>query len=197
MESREERLARFCKIWTTSRTDAGKSQEFLAEGLGVSRKTIQNWEKGISAPDLFQGSEWFRVLGLNPIPYYYTYLYPETFKDNLLGEDDDAVEQALNIIIRNSSPSEKRQLLFIMGGRHGSPWHSLLQMFTAHCHTIFRSRVNAAQMILNNYLIEEKTDTLVCPKSIRPDTKHLSESILKANEAILSDSSGYTNVDRK
>lgn len=44
-ESRIERVKRFAKIWWKSRADAGKSQEFMALSLGVSKKTIQNWEK--------------------------------------------------------------------------------------------------------------------------------------------------------
>ena len=80
-DSRIDRITRFSKIWWQSRADAEKSQEFMALGLGVSKKTVQNWEKGISAPDLFQGSEWFRILGLNPLPYYLAFLFPELFGD--------------------------------------------------------------------------------------------------------------------
>ena len=42
-ESRAERIKRFARIWALSRGNAGKSQEFMASGLGVSKKTIQNW----------------------------------------------------------------------------------------------------------------------------------------------------------
>lgn len=61
-----ERQKRFSRIWSTSRANAGKTQEFMANGLGISKKTVQNWESGITSPDLFMGSEWFHVLGINP-----------------------------------------------------------------------------------------------------------------------------------
>ena len=94
-ESKSERNKRFAKIWSLSRSDAGKTQEYMASGLGVSKKTIQNWEKGVSAPDLYEGSEWFRVLGSNPMPYYLAFLYPWLF-DGITPEDDDQdIEQAL------------------------------------------------------------------------------------------------------
>lgn len=52
-ESRIERAKRFAKVWWKSRDDVGKSQEFMALSMGVSKKTIQNWEKGLSSPNLF------------------------------------------------------------------------------------------------------------------------------------------------
>ena len=146
--SKSERNKRFAKIWSLSRSDAGKTQEYMASGLGVSKKTIQNWEKGVSAPDLYEGSEWFRVLGSNPMPYYLAFLYPWLF-DGITPEDDDQdIEQTLLFLVKNMTAVEKREMLYLMAGRHGSPWYSLLQMFTAHCHCSLRSRVTAARTIL-------------------------------------------------
>ena len=172
-ESRIDRVKRFSKIWWQSRADAKKSQEYMALSLGVSKKTIQNWEKGTSSPDLFQGCEWFRVLGLNPMPYYLAFLYPDTFGTPQAFDNEDAVEKALILLIRQSSAEEKKELLFLMSGHHGSSWHSLLQMFTAHCHTSMRSRVTASRVILENYEMEEKTGTLVCPQDSPPDPNTL------------------------
>ena len=64
-----ERAKRFALMFSKSRAKMKKSQEFMALGLGVSKKTIQNWENGTSSPTFFQSSEWFRILGLNPMPY--------------------------------------------------------------------------------------------------------------------------------
>ena len=107
-ESKSDRNKRFARIWSLSRSDAGKTQEFMANGLGVSKKTIQNWEKGASAPDLYEGSEWFRVLGTNPMPYYLAFLYPWLF-DGIKPEDDDQeIEQALLFLVKNMTSVEKR-----------------------------------------------------------------------------------------
>ena len=123
-ESKSDRNKRFARIWSLSRSDAGKTQEFMANGLGVSKKTIQNWEKGASAPDLYEGSEWFRVLGTNPMPYYLAFLYPWLF-DGIKPEDDDQeIEQALLFLVKNMTSVEKREMLYLMAGRHGSPWYS-------------------------------------------------------------------------
>ena len=193
-DSKEDRLRRFAKIWADSRADAGKSQEFVAEGLGVSKKTVQNWEKGVTSPDLFTGSEWFRVLGVNPVSYYLAYLFPSFFENVSSKRDEQVIEQALNALICQTSPQEKRELLYLMAGQHGSSWYSLLQMFTAHCHTTMQSRVNAARMILENYEMEESQGELVCPEAIRPDLRMLKSAIREGKGAVLTGSSGYANL---
>lgn len=193
-ENIAEDKKRFAKIWCSSRADAGKTQEYMAQGLGVSIKTVQNWENGVTSPDLFMGSEWFRVLGNNPLPYYLSFLFPDLF-DGLSPEYDDAViEQALTALIRNSTSVEKRELLFLMAGSHGSPWYSLLQMFTAHCHTSMQSRVNVARSILDNYEMDEATGNLVCPDNVRPDTGMLRNAVEQGKQSVISGNSGYTNV---
>ena len=190
-ESRIDRVNRFSKIWWQSRADAKKSQEYMALSLGVSKKTIQNWEKGTSSPDLFQGYEWFRVLGLNPMPYYLAFLYPDTFGTPQAFDNEDAVEKALILLIRQSSAAEKKELLFLMSGHHGSSWHSLLQMFTAHCHTSMRSRVTASRVILENYEMEEKTGTLLCPQDISPDLNMLRSAISQGKNAVQNGEASY------
>ena len=193
-EELTDRSRRFAHIWSTSRADAGKTQAEMAEGLGISRKTVQNWENGVTAPDLFTGCEWFRFLGLNPLPYYLAYLFPAFF-DGIAPEDsDDAISQALMELVQNMTAKEKRQLLYLMAGRHGSPWYSLLQMFTAHSHTSMRARVNVARAVLDNYEMEAKTGDLVCPENIGPDLTLLRDSIEQGKKAAMDKTSGYTTI---
>ena len=190
-ETRIERVKRFSKIWWQSRADGQKSQEYMALSLGVSKKTIQNWEKGASAPNLFQGFEWFRALGINPMPYYLEFIFPEGFGAPNGLEDDQNIEQALSLMIEQCSSEEKRQLLFIMAGHHGSSWHSLLQMFTAHCHTSMQARVAASIIIFENYEIEEKMGTLVCPEDIQPDMNVLRSAIKQGKHAAQQGETSY------
>lgn len=42
---------------TAARVNAGFTQENAAEKLGVNKKTLANWEKGKSAPDINQFRE--------------------------------------------------------------------------------------------------------------------------------------------
>lgn len=193
-EDAAERESRFAQIWATSRADAGKSQDYMAKGLGVSKKTIQNWENGVTAPDFFMGSKWFQVLGMNPVPYYLSFLFPNLFDGISPEDDDDEIEKALIALIRNSTSVEKRELLFLMAGRHGSSWYSLLQMFTAHCHTSMKSRIGVARNILDNYEIEQATGQLVCPENVKPDIEMLRNAVEEGKRSVIAGNSGYTNV---
>lgn len=197
MESIEERKQRFAKIWKISRADAGKTREFMAEGLQVSKKTIQNWENGVTAPDFFEGTEWFRVLGLNPIPYYLAYLFPGMFDDNKKDMNQEEVDHALMLMVSNLTDREKQELLFLMAGDHGSPWYSLLQMFTAHCHTSLKMRTVTAAIILENYTLEKELGELVCPENILPDDQMLKRAIREARKSVSTGSAGYTNAESK
>lgn len=192
-ETVQEREKRFAKIWSSSRSNAGKTQEFMANGLGVSRKTIQNWENGVTAPDLFMGSEWFHILGINPLPYYLSFLFPDLFS-NGPEENDKTVDEALTFLINNMTGTEKRELLYLMSGQHGSPWYSLLQLFTAHCHTSLRARVSTARLILDNYEMEAAAGALVCPESVRPDLPMLRNAVEQGKLSAMNGSGGYTNV---
>jgi len=191
-ESMDDREKRFSHIWADSRADAGKTQEYMANGLGVSKKTIQNWENGATSPDLFMGCEWFRVLGTNPMPYYLSYLFPELFRSIAPEDSDEVIDQALTLLVQNMTMVEKRELLYLMAGRHGSSWYSLLQMFTAHCHTTMQSRVTAARTILDNYEMEELNGKLVCPYNVQPDLTILKAAVEEGKKAVYKKASGYT-----
>lgn len=194
-EDRTQRAKRFAMIWWKSRAAGGKSQEFMALGLGVSKKTVQNWEKGTSSPSFFQGTEWFRLLSINPLPYYLEFLYPDQFDTLCPSSEEEQTNAALAEILKHSSLQEKRQLLYLMVGHHGSSWYSLLQMFTAHCHTTMRSRVAVARLILENFEIEKETDKLVCPENVMPDTEMLRKAVLQGKSAVLRNENGYASTD--
>lgn len=192
-ESMNDRERRFARIWVTSRTVAGKTQEFMAKGLGVSKKTIQNWENGTTAPDLYTGSEWFRILGINPLPYYQSFLFPSLFNVDQTNSDD-VVDQALEMLIKSSSTAEKKKLLYLMAGQHGSPWNSLLQAFTAYCHISMKSRVNIAQAVFNDYEMEKATGDLVCTDDVFPDMSIFKRALEEGKKSVIKGQKGYTNV---
>lgn len=62
-------------VWYTSRKEAGRSQEYMALELNVARKTVQNWEKGVTSPTIHQAKLWFAALGSSPVPYLVQELY--------------------------------------------------------------------------------------------------------------------------
>ncbi|MCQ2527449.1 MAG: helix-turn-helix domain-containing protein [Lachnospiraceae bacterium] len=193
IEEREriERAKRFSKIWWRSRADAGVSQEYVAIGVGVSRKTVQNWEKGISSPDLFQASEWFNVLGLNPLPYFLDFIFPQDV-DGIKGNDEDKrIDEALKQLIEQLPAAGKRQLLYMLYGNHGSSPNAVLNLMNAHLQAPLKDRIVHAAMIVENYELEKMLGNLVCPSNIQPDIKMLRTSMENARTTVEKHRSGY------
>lgn len=188
---RISRVNRFSKIWWRSRADAGVSQEYVALGIGVSRKTIQNWEKGISSPDLFQASEWFRVLGLNPLPYFLDYIFPEKVDGIKSSDEDRRVEEALTHLVAQLPPTGKRQLLYMLYGNHGSSPNAVLNMMNAHLQTPLKDRVVHAAMILEDYELERDLGNMVNPNNVKPNVDTLRNSIENAKDTVKKHKSGY------
>jgi len=191
-KKKAKKVSNLSKVWLDTRTKCGKTREFMGKALNVSDKTIQNWENGFTAPDVISAIDWFKVLGLNPLPYFISYLNPNLFDpDKADDADNQVVEDTLNDLVNHLNIEEKRQLLFLMAGQHGSSFHSQLQMFTAHAHTSMQSRVGVSRTILANYNMEAATDRLVCKKDVGPDLELLEKAVDAGYQAVLDGRNGY------
>lgn len=185
---RASKAQRFSEIWWKSRTKAQKSQEYMALGMGVSKKTVQNWEKGISSPSFFQFFDWFKLLDINPMPYILSYLHPDFNNISLMTENEEALENAIFQLIKNTSITEKRQLLFLMQDYQEINWYSLLQMFTAHCQTNLKSKYIVAKIICDNYNLECEAKNTTGPHIVKPDIKALENTLLKIKNTLKNNS---------
>lgn len=92
---------------------------------------------------------------------------------------------------------EKRQLLFLMSGKHGSSWYALLQMLTAHCHTSMQCRVGTARIVLENYEMQKETGELVCTDNVAPDLDVLRRAVERGKSAAQQKRPGYTSVPER
>lgn len=192
---RSKRVKRFADMHYNARVKAGKSQEYMAFELSISKKTVQNWEKGISSPSFFQSLEWFRVLNINPFPYFMSIFYPDKLSGIKPSDSDEKIEEAFNILISNISINDKRALLYLYYGEHGSDPHSVIQLILAHLHLPMILRINDACNVDTNYKTAKELDVLVCPDNIQPDLSDFKHSILMALEACKENRDSYTNLD--
>lgn len=183
-------------IWRRSRYDAGISQEYLANHIGVSRKTIQNWEAGVSAPDFNQGTKWFEALGINPLPYFLGYLYPDTMEGIKASAPDEKIDAALKELLFDLPPEGKRQLLYMFYGDHGSSPRAVLNLITAHLHLPMRERIAQADIIMDSYEMDQATGHLVGKDHVEPDVNLVKRAIAKAKSAVMSGQTGYNLTDK-
>ena len=197
MPDRIQKIQRFTDIHVNARIKAKKSQEYMAMELGVAKKTVQNWEKGISSPSFFQSLEWFRVLGLNPMPYYINCIYPSNITDVNSHSSDEEINQAFNELMKDIPISGKRALLFLFYGKHGSSPNAVIQLLLAHLHTGMKARALHANLISQTYMIEKETNTLSCPENIQPNIEALDKAIESARQAFINNKTSYSNIENE
>ena len=194
--TRSERVQLFSDMHTKARMAAGKSQEFMAIELGIAKKTVQNWEKGISSPSFFQSLEWFRVLNANPFPYYMSMMYPKEFNHIKCADTDAEIDEAFETLIKQISVNDKRALLYIYFGAHGGDPHTIINLMLAHLHTPLQNRITQAMLISFIYEMQEEIDNLICKDDIMPNMTELKDSLMRARVSALQKSYGYSVLDK-
>lgn len=178
---------RFSRMFQIARAESGKSQEYVAKSMGVSRKTIQNWEQGLSFPNISQTFEYFSVLELQPSPYFLGVLYPSLNKPAAELDVDKALSDAINSL----REEEKLKLLYILAGKHGSSPICILDLITAHLKCPLRDRLNIAESILTNYEIATCRHNILNPH-IEPDIPRLKKGIASGKESVFNGKESYT-----
>lgn len=178
-----------------SRGRTNRSQEFMALELGVARKTIQNWEKGSSEPTIEQAIQWFRVLGISPLPYLFQIVFPDM--ERISSSDEEAkLRRSLEDMIDELPMEAVRQLLYLFYGDHGSSPRAVLNMLTAHLQTPMASRVSQGSVILKNYEMAVRRNELSDSGHIQPNTELLKEAINRGMDAAVNNDGAYIMGDR-
>lgn len=178
-----------------ARNISGKSQEYMALELGIARKTVQNWEKGISEPTLGQAVDWFKLLGINPVPYLFQVVYPDMEGTNP-DDDTETIKQGLENLLFSLPKEGLKQLMYLFYGEHGSSPRAVLNMIIAHLQTPMGARVSQSNIILKNYEMARKKNRLTDKNSIQPDIKLLKDAIDKGEAAEINGAGAYILVSK-
>ena len=194
-ETRSEKVRKIADMHYRAREKAGRSQEYMALELGVSKKTVQNWERGISFPDLMQSREWFRVLNINPLPYYLEIISP--YKSKNITEDVNTVDETFQALCDEIPTEAKQAILHLFYGQHGSDPFTLLQLLLAYIHLPLRVRIIPAALISQLYETEKELCSIICPNDTPPDLDLLNDSIRRARVAVMHKEYGYTVLDKE
>lgn len=172
-----DRARAFGLMLEKSRTDAGKSRKYMAQALGKSINTIQNWEAGIGEPGYRTLERWFEVLGLNLGRYLVEYKNPGTISHSTDGKVASMREQIHHYVDTYFTDTDIRRAYFCIFGNTGSSWREQLNMIVADNHCSMRSRVNVAQTVYDNFLMESARGELVNEGEIMPDIESLSKVV--------------------
>lgn len=190
--TRADRVDKLANLLASSRIEAGKSQTWMAAELGVSRHSIINWESGISSPDFFTFSEWFRALRINPTKYLLQFFNIEEIDGIKPTDDDERISAALNAAIASLTSDQKRAVFYLLFGTYKGDPGALLQLFVAYAHLPMANRFFIANTIYETYKMCEATDQLKDMDKILPDMKLLGIAIEKGKEAASKNLDTYT-----
>lgn len=191
-----ENTDKFSKMIKKARIESGKSQEYVAKKMGVTKKTIQNWECGYSSPSVTMCMSFFDAIGLQPLPFFLQLLYGE-FNDISPKSADKMIEHTLIERIKICSPQEKRKLLFLLYGDHGSSTHGILEMITAHLHVPLKDRLNVAQNVILNYEIAQKQGTVLNNEHVMPDIDFLKSAFDNAYSSVVENKTSYFCIKKE
>lgn len=169
------------------------TQKEVADRMGISSKTIQNWESGYSSPTIPEVIQYFKAIGANPVPYLEAYMHPELIENMKESITDDVARKMLRNAIDDMSIHEVRELLYILRGNHGSSPYAVLQEITAYLHTTLNSRYLVAEIIRVNYERELRRNELIANGHVMPDFDTFLSAIEQARKATQSDLDGYVN----
>lgn len=178
-------------VHAQARIEAKLSQDYMAQELEVSKKTVISWEKGISSPPIDRSFEWFEICGVNPLSQYLKVIWPELADVSTISDEDvDASFQKLFQLLPSTT---KRALLFLFFGNHGSSPDALVQLLLAYLHTPLTSRATQAITSANMYRLEKELGKDSCPDDIQPDIDLLERAINDARVKILKESAAKHN----
>lgn len=183
-------------ILLRSRYEGGKSQAYIAEEIGVSKKTIQHWEQGISQPTIEHFVAWLKACGVNPARYLLEYVRPGV-ADHVQFENDKSVEDAFCSLVADVPTEEKRALLYLFLGDHGSSPSSVMNLLLAHLHNPLKDRISIAIHIATHYRLNKSLDQLVGGSEAQPNIEILDKAILAAAEAVQNEKTGYTVTEER
>lgn len=189
----EEDRKRLSRMLMLSRAESGISQEKVALELGIAKRTVQNWERGISAPTLPQAIQWFRVMKVAAMPYFLQFMFPEIEGINPKN-DDETIKTNLIKLIETLPPEGVRQLMYLFYGNHGSSPRAVMNMVTAHLQTPLKDRYTHACMILSDYQLHNDKVETTNPEHIQPDVKTLETAISKSRKSILQNKDNYITI---
>lgn len=184
---------RLARILMRSRAESGMSQEKVSIELGIAKKTVQNWERGVSAPTLPQAVAWFQIMRIPAMPYLLQYIFPD-MEGITKNESDEMLREELINLIKSMPPDGIRQLMYLFYGNHGSSPRAVLNLVTAHLQTPLRERFSHAYSIFNDYRISLELGDIVRPDHIQPNIDILKQAMLRCRRAILQKKSSYTLV---
>ena len=187
-----EMADRIAAMFREARLASGKSQEYVAKSIGVSKKTIQNWESGTAYPNFRYALEWFDCIGVPMYPYLMALLYPAEIDGVKATNDMEEVRRLLDVYVEELDDHHARELLYILHGSHGSSPTGMLDIITTYLHLPLAMRIVLTENIIANYNMAQAIGMAYEDDHVLPKSDTLKRCVESAKQAVISGKESYT-----
>lgn len=175
-----------------ARVEAGLSQREMAHLIGMTERTVQNWEKGQSSPDGDEIMDWFTACGASPLAAMQEMLHPELYRKQATNMTDEELDAAIAGFLDTSPRIVKEMILFIVLGKHGSYPPAAIAEICANLHTPLQNKVSVCGQVLDNYNCAVATHTDPVPDDVHPPVELLTTAYKAGKEAARRGETSYT-----
>lgn len=183
----DEKIALMLK---QSRSSAGISREYVAKELGISSKTVQNWEEGTSSPNAKYIMKWFSAVGLPIYPYLLKFTNPK-LEELTINSSNEEIKCALITFIESMDIGQMRKHFFEYFGEHGTAPEGMGEMKTAYLQLPMDVKIGICEIIRTQFQICQAQNRLVQPDKPMPDIDKLNDYIERAKKAVIEGKQTY------
>lgn len=170
------------------RTKAGLSRREYAIRVGVSEKTIQNWETGLSVPDMEQLEALAVAAHCDPAVYLEVYRNPVM----IAPDGGDGTKMLLHKWLDNAADCRMAAILaFLHLTGTGSDKAAQLELFCAYNQLPLYDRQNIARSIVHCYQIAQERGELAAADACQPDLEKVMEAISSGVQAVKEGKTAY------
>lgn len=177
------RAKQIIELLSKARVKNGISQQKVADYIGVTRRTVQNWENDFGHPDLDQTKAWCEAIGENPMIIFTLFICGDAASGNPRRSQTKR-ELVIDYIQNKMSDEEIDILYFLFSGVSGSSPYAYMQKVGADLSCPIGDRVKSARLIQSNYELALGTDNTM-PYSPRIDNDAFEYAVVLGRESAL------------
>ena len=170
--------------------DSGLSQRELADALGVSRSSLQNWLDGVSAPELGELLTFLpKIQNVTVFPLLLEVCHPDLFA----AQTTDEKRKALLTFYRDiATPRFIAQEHYLLMSEHGSNFEGIKQMDIAHIQSRLADRRRNCMAALTGYQDAVAMGAVTDPQAPQPDIETLEICIARSTQSVKAGLNAYT-----
>lgn len=167
----------YANVLFKSRKEKHKSRRYMADALGVSERSVRNWEYGLGAPSITDFTLWFETLGISMLQYLRKESRPEQEENqNSATMPEGLVSLDLHRAIADMDEHSKRELHFLIYGNHGGDFSAYMDKCVTDLQSNMHERHVTTMIAVANYEYHKVNNTLRCPDEVQPDLARLKQA---------------------